>query len=53
MPVAFTSDQSGGTVHWAVLSLEPGTYAATCWIPDPETMMPHAMMGMYNVFVVE
>jgi hypothetical protein len=53
-PVGYTSDQSGGTVQWAVMTIaEPGTYAATCWIPDPETMMPHAAMGMHTVIEIE
>lgn len=52
--VGYSGDQSGDTVQWVVMTLpEPGTYAATCWIPDPETMMPHAAMGMYAVFEVE
>ena len=52
--VAYSNEQSGGTVQWTTMTLsEPGTYVASCWIPDPETMMPHAMLGMHNVFVVE
>jgi hypothetical protein len=54
LPVTFTSDQSGGTVQWVTMTIdEPGTYAATCWIPDPETMMPHAAMGMYTIIEIE
>lgn len=53
IPVAYTSEQSGQTAQWSVMNLtEPGTYAATCWLPDPESGMPHAMMGMYTVFEV-
>lgn len=50
----FSNEQSGQTVQWATMTIdEPGTYAATCWIPDPETMMPHAAMGMYTIIEVE
>ena len=54
VPVSFSNEQSGGTVQWAVMTVtEPGTYAAMCWIPDPETMMPHAAMGMYTIIEIE
>lgn len=50
----FSNDQSGQTVQWVTMTIpEPGTYAATCWIADPETMMPHAAMGMYTIIEVE
>jgi hypothetical protein len=52
-PAGFLAEQSTGITTWHVLSLEAGTYAVTCWITDPETGMPHAMLGMHNVFVVE
>ena len=51
--IANSSDQSGGTVMWMTVTAEPGTHAATCWIPDLESGMPHAAMGMYAVFEVE
>lgn len=51
--VAFSNEQSGQTAQWSVMTFtEPGTYVATCWIPDPESGMPHAVMGMYTVFEV-
>ncbi len=51
--VAFSNEQSGQTTQWSTMTItEPGTYAATCWIPDPETGMPHAAMGMYTVFEI-
>ena len=50
----YSNEQSGGTVQWTTMTIaEPGTYAAACWIPDPETMMPHAAMGMYAIIEVE
>lgn len=53
MPVFQSIDQSGGTKQWVVVTLEAGTYAGMCWIPDPKTGMPHAAMGMFNVFTVK
>jgi hypothetical protein len=53
MPVAYFPEQSEGVTAWHAVSLEAGTYAVMCWITDPETGMPHAMLGMHNVFVVE
>jgi hypothetical protein len=45
-------DQSAGTTQWIAVTLEAGTYAAMCWVPEPGTGVPHAFMGMYNVFTV-
>lgn len=51
---AFSNEQSGGTVQWSTMTIPgAGTHAATCWIPDPETMMPHAAMGMYAIIEIE
>jgi hypothetical protein len=53
VPVAYSNEQSGQTVQWSVMTItEPGTHVATCWIPNPESGMPHAAMGMYTVFEV-
>lgn len=52
MPVVSTATQSKGTTMWFTATLEPGTYAALCFFPDEKTGMPHAAMGMYNVFKV-
>jgi hypothetical protein len=50
----FSGEQSGQTAQWMVMTIqEPGTHAAACWIPDPETMMPHAAMGMHTIIEVE
>jgi hypothetical protein len=35
-----------------VLELEPGTYGAICFVTDPETGAPHAMLGMFQSFTV-
>jgi hypothetical protein len=53
MPAAYIPEQSTGVTAWHALTLGAGTYAVVCWITDPETGMPHAMLGMHNVVVVE
>ncbi len=53
MPAAYLPEQSTGVTAWHAISLEAGTYAVICWITDPESGMPHAMLGMHNVLVVE
>lgn len=40
---------AGGTV-WAQFDLEPGTYAAVCFVPGPSG--PHFMLGMIQIFTV-
>lgn len=42
-----------GTTAWTEIDLAPGTYVALCFVPDPETFMPHVAMGMVAVFTVE
>lgn len=45
--------QSTGTTNWPVLDLTAGTYAALCFVPDPDHGgVPHAMEGMVSVFQV-
>jgi hypothetical protein len=34
------------------LTTEPGSYAAVCFVFDPETGMLHLMLGMVDVFTV-
>ena len=41
-----------GSTQWVELNLAPGTYAAWCFVPDINTGMPHAFMGMITVFTV-
>lgn len=53
MPAAYLPEQSTGVTAWHAISLEAGTYAVICWITDPESGMPHAMLGMHNVLVVD
>lgn len=42
--------QSPGQTVWPVLDLPAGRYAATCWVPDPKSGMPHVMEGMVSLF---
>ena len=38
---------------WAEMDLsQPGTYVALCFVPDRESGMPHALMGMVGIFTV-
>lgn len=50
--VAFSMDQSGGTSMWMELELEPGRHGIFCFLPDAETGMPHAYMGMWTLIDV-
>lgn len=43
---------SAGNTGWYLPDLEPATYAALCFVLDVETGLPHAMMGMVQVFTV-
>lgn len=36
----------------AQVNLEPGAYGAVCFIPEPNSDIPHLMMGMTDVFEV-
>lgn len=51
-PVVSSAVVSAGESFWIELDLEPGYYLAICWIPDQETGMPHAFMGMVAVVQV-
>jgi hypothetical protein len=52
-PAFMTGLLSPGVTMWAELSLDPGTYLLVCFVPDPETGAPHAMLGMIEAYVVE
>lgn len=51
--ITVIGDLSPGVSYSAPVTLEPGSYFLSCWVPDPETFMPHAMMGMWDVITVE
>jgi hypothetical protein len=42
----------GGGQEWFTLHLRPGGYIAFCLVPDDETGLPHAAMGMVQAFTV-
>lgn len=50
--VGFTGVLSTGQANWLQFDLAPGTYAALCFVSDPESGMPHALMGMVEIFTV-
>lgn len=43
---------SPGASAWTEVELQTGTYVALCFVFDPETGMPHAMLGMVDTFTV-
>jgi hypothetical protein len=44
---------SSGQFNVVEVDLAPGTYALICFLPDPTSGMPHVMMGMVEIIVVE
>jgi hypothetical protein len=44
--------QSNGQSLWMPMTLEPGTYAAICFVPDATTGKTHAEAGMVALFTV-
>ncbi|MBA2775999.1 MAG: hypothetical protein H0U31_04625 [Chloroflexia bacterium] len=51
-PVGGLGWLSAGATGWTEVDLQPGHYAAICFVFDPETGMPHLMLGMADVFTV-
>jgi uncharacterized cupredoxin-like copper-binding protein len=43
---------SPGATNYVELNAQPGEYLVACFVPDAETGMPHAMMGMIGSFTV-
>ena len=43
---------SPGATNYVELDAQPGEYLVVCFVPDAETGMPHAMMGMIGSFTV-
>jgi hypothetical protein len=41
-----------GYTNWTLLDLEPGEYVAICFVPDPESGLPHFALGMIMPFTV-
>jgi hypothetical protein len=52
-PVAACSILSEGGVSWIDIDLPAGHYAGLCMLPDQSTGMPHAFMGMIEMFDVK
>jgi hypothetical protein len=52
VPVGGMGWLSPGTTAWTEVDLDPGHYIALCFVFDPETGMPHAMLGMVDAFIV-
>lgn len=48
-----SGDQSGGVTAWYAIDLDPGTHVVVCFVTDPETGLPHIMLGMIDVIDVE
>lgn len=51
-PVGGLGWLSPGATAWTEVTLDPGFYGAVCFVFDPETGMPHLMLGMVAVFTV-
>lgn len=52
MPVFYSPEQSSDVSMTYPMNLEAGSYLFVCWIPDPETGMPHAMSGMHELIEI-
>jgi hypothetical protein len=50
--IAGAEIMSPGNSIWMPLILPPGTCAMVCFVPDKESGVPHAAMGMAQVFTV-
>jgi hypothetical protein len=50
--VGGVAPMSPGMTNYAELELEAGEHFAICFVPDMETGVPHAMMGMVAPFTV-
>ncbi|MDQ3523529.1 MAG: hypothetical protein M3451_00540 [Chloroflexota bacterium] len=48
-----SGDQSGGVTAWYAIDLDPGTHVVVCFVTDPETGLPHIMLGMIDVIDLE
>lgn len=50
--VVDTADMSSGVTMWVTADLAASSYVLVCFVPDPETGMPHAMLGMVDIVTV-
>lgn len=51
--VFFSGNQSGGSTMWLAVDLQTGPHVMLCFVMDPETGLPHALLGMVEVIDVE
>lgn len=42
-----------GKSAWVTMNFTPGSYVLLCFVPDPETGLPHVELGMVEAFSVE
>jgi hypothetical protein len=47
-----TGDQSAGATAWYAVDLPAGTVVVACFVTDPETGEPHAMLGMTEIVTI-
>lgn len=52
VPVLTVPEQSPGVSQTIQMTLDAGTYLFICFIPDPETGAPHAMLGMHELVTI-
>ncbi|MDQ3693407.1 MAG: hypothetical protein M3464_07250 [Chloroflexota bacterium] len=50
--IANTADLSSGMTNWFSVDLASGSYLLVCFVPDQETGIPHAMLGMIDIVTV-
>jgi hypothetical protein len=48
-----SADLSSGMTNWFSVDLAPGDYLLVCFVPDQETGIPHAMLGMMDIVTVD
>ena len=52
-PIYDSADLSAGMTNWFSVDLAPGDYLLVCFVPDQETGIPHAMLGMIDIVTVD
>lgn len=52
-PIGGAQALSENLASYLTYDLAPGNYAAVCFVPDPETGLPHLALGMVAGFTVE
>lgn len=53
MPAGGAGAMGPGETAWVTENIQPGNYVAICFVPDPETGMPHFLMGMIMLFTAQ